>query len=299
MNTLLFELSAAPGLANTMRHHLGYERGELERRQFPDGESYVRIITPVQGRDVVLLCTLDRPDAKYLPLLFAAAAARAQGARSVGLVAPYLAYLRQDKSFQPGEAVTSVAFADTLSKQVDWIVTIDPHLHRYSTLAEIYSIPTISASAADAISQWVQREVVQPILIGPDAESRQWVMKIGGLVPAPIAVLEKQRRGDFSVSIEETAIDAIGSGTPVIVDDIASSARTMIETIELLKRHERAPPVCVVVHPIFAGDAYESLQRADPARVVSTNSISHQSNAIDISETLAEAVRKVVADRRS
>lgn len=68
---------------------LGGEVGRMETRRFPDGETYLRLLSEVAGRDIVLVCTLDRPDTKLVPLLIAADAARELGALSVGLVAPY------------------------------------------------------------------------------------------------------------------------------------------------------------------------------------------------------------------
>ncbi|MGX6570359.1 ribose-phosphate pyrophosphokinase-like domain-containing protein [Cupriavidus necator] len=76
--------------------------GEAEVRRFPDGESYVRLLQPVAGCEAMVVCTLDRPDARLVPLLWHAAAAREGGAVRVGLVAPYLAYMRQDKLFRTG-----------------------------------------------------------------------------------------------------------------------------------------------------------------------------------------------------
>src|SRR3546814_1718571 len=76
------------------------------------------------------LSSLDHPYAKVLPLLFAADTARDLGARRIVLVAPYLAYMRQDIRFHAGEAVTSRTFAAILSRHLDWLVTVDPHLHR-------------------------------------------------------------------------------------------------------------------------------------------------------------------------
>ncbi|MEO8136821.1 MAG: ribose-phosphate pyrophosphokinase-like domain-containing protein, partial [Betaproteobacteria bacterium] len=75
------------------------EIGHLALRRFPDGESYVRLLTPVAGCEVVFVTSLDDPDGKTLQLLFVAAAARDLGAQRVGLVAPYLAYMRQDTRF--------------------------------------------------------------------------------------------------------------------------------------------------------------------------------------------------------
>ena len=168
-------------------------------RRFPDEEAYLRINSECGDRDVILLCTLDHPDPKILPLLFLAEAAKQLGARRVGLVAPYLAYMRQDKRFHPREALTSKSFAQLVSKYVDWLVTVDPHLHRYTSLADIYSIPTTVAHSAPAISEWIASNVERPLVVGPDEESRQWVTDVAARAGAPHIVLVKLRSGDRDV----------------------------------------------------------------------------------------------------
>jgi len=139
MEPLLVSLRESDRLAKPLADGIGAELGHLEVRRFPDGETYLRYHTSPAGRQLVLLCSLDRPDDKFLPLVFAAATARDLGATSVGLVSPYLAYMRQDRRFRPGEAVTSTHFARAVDRQVDWLVTVDPHLHRRSALSEIYT----------------------------------------------------------------------------------------------------------------------------------------------------------------
>lgn len=295
MKPLLFALEAPHDLADGLLRHTGFDHGEIERRQFPDGESYLRLLTPVEGRDVVLLCSLDRPDTKTLPLLFAADAARAQGARSVGLAAPYLAYMRQDKVFGTGEAVTSVTYSHLLSRHFDWLVTVDPHLHRYPGLKSIYSIPAIAASAVAPIAEWIAKHVERPFLIGPDVESEQWVEKIARLAAAPFTVFHKTRQGDREVSIEGTKAPIPAGATPVIVDDIASSARTMIEAVRMLKMNDAQPPLCIAVHALFAGDAFPKLLEAGPSDVISTNTVAHETNAIDVSPVIAEAIQRALA----
>ena len=295
MKPLLFVLEAAHDLADSLLQQAGFDSGEIERRQFPDGESYVRLLTPVEGRDVVLLCSLDRPDAKTLPLLFAADVARTLGARSVGIAAPYLAYMRQDMAFKLGEAVTSVTYSHLLSSHFDWLVTVDPHLHRYPRLDTIYSIPAIAASAVAPIAEWIAKNVERPFLIGPDIESEQWVEKIARLAAAPFTVLHKTRQGDREVRIEGTKVPIPDGATPVIVDDIASSARTMIEAVRMLKEKGAQAPLCIAVHALFAGDAFQELLEAGPAIIVSTNTVVHGSNAIDVSAVIAEAIHRSLA----
>lgn len=294
MNPVLFNLSAAESLANGLLTAAGEEWGALSQRQFPDGESYVRLLSDVRGRDVVILCTLDRPDSKILALLYAAAAARDGGAQSVGLVAPYLAYMRQDKAFHPGEAVTSRSFAKLLSDAFGWIVTVDPHLHRFRSLDAIYTIPSFTVGAAVPVGEWIRANVDRPVIIGPDEESGQWVEQIARVAAAPSTVLRKMRRGDYDVTIAADGLDLPKGATPVIVDDIASSARTMIEAVEIVRSAGAPPPVCIAVHALFAGNSYAELSEVGAARIVSTNAVNHPSNAIDLTPVLAPALRRAV-----
>ena len=259
-------------------------------RRFPDAETYVRFDSPVEGRDIALVCTLDRPDDKILSLLFLADTARDLGAARIALVAPYLAYMRQDRQFAPGEGVTSKYFASLLSASFNWVVTVDPHLHRRSSLAEIYSIPTRVVHAAPRIAEWIRQTIRRPILIGPDEESSQWVAAVAEGADAPWIALRKERRGDRDVSVSVPDVDRWLNHTPVLIDDIISTARTMIETVRHFQQVGLPTPVCIGVHAVFAPGAYNELRAAGAARVVTCNTIPHVSNMIDLSTDLAQAV---------
>ena len=232
---LLIAMPGNEGLAQTLARVLPADLGELELRAFPDGESYLRFLSEVSGRVLVIVCTLDRPNEKTLPLLFAAATARELRAANVGLVAPYLAYMRQDRRFKPGEAVTSHEMARLLSNAFDWLVTIDPHLHRYGSLAAVYRIPTRVVHAAPLISEWIRQHVAKALIIGPDRESEQWVSEVARDAGAPYAVLEKVRRGDRNVEISLENLPALDERTSVLVDDIISSGGTMIEAVRRIR----------------------------------------------------------------
>lgn len=150
---LLIPMPGNERLAAGLAAQLDCETGELNTRRFPDGETYLRFATDLDKRSVAIVCTLAPSNEKILPLIFAAATARELGAWKVGLVAPYLAYMRQDRRFNPGEAVTSRQMAHLISETFDWMATVDPHLHRYGDLSEIYSIPTRVVHAAPLVSR--------------------------------------------------------------------------------------------------------------------------------------------------
>jgi ribose-phosphate pyrophosphokinase len=291
---------AGPGdgdCARALAERTGAELADVTLRRFPDTELYLRIDTPVAGRTVWIVCTLHPASEKLLAVYFLAATARDLGARAVYLAAPYLAYMRQDSRFHDGEGVTSRYAARLLSSVLDGVVTVDPHLHRYGGLDEVYSIPTRVVHAAPRIADWIRAHVAQPIIIGPDAESEQWVNAVAAELDCPKLILHKVRRGDRDVSI--SPVDAaVESGlhiawmavTPILVDDIVSTARTMIETIAELRRVAPPPPICIGVHAVFAESAYDDLCAAGAARVLTCNTIPHGSNAIDVHDLVAEAV---------
>jgi ribose-phosphate pyrophosphokinase len=267
--------------------------GTVESRQFPDGETYLRIDAECARKSVVLVCTLDRPDHKILPLVFLADAARALGARRVGLVAPYLAYLRQDRQFRPGEAVTSRTFARLLSGYSDWLVTIDPHLHRYDTLNDLYGVPSRVVHAAPAVAAWIAAHVDRPVLVGPDAESAQWVTDVARRVAAPSVVMRKERRSDRVVEVSAPDMEAYRHHTPVVVDDVVSSAQTLVETVKRLVGAGLRAPVCVAVHALFSDTAEHALRQAGAGRVVTTTSVPHPTNMIDVVPLMIEPIREL------
>jgi ribose-phosphate pyrophosphokinase len=175
------------------------------------------------------------------------------------------------------------------------MVTVDPHLHRYRALAEIYSIPSRVVHAAPLISAWIKGAIANPLIVGPDVESEQWVAAVAKDARAPYSVLEKTRRGDREVTIVLKDMPAFAGRTPVLVDDIISSGRTMIEAVRLLRASGWPPPVCVAVHGIFADQSDRLLAEAG-ARVVTSNTVLHPSNALDVSELLVAPIAELTGN---
>lgn len=279
--------------AQALADRLAVPLCRLESRRFADGESYLRVLDEVAGCDVAVVAELRDPDAQLAPLLFVADLLREMGAAHVDLVAPYLPYMRQDTRFRPGEAITSRSFAKRVSMAYDGLVTIDPHLHRYATLDEIYSIPSIVGSSAPAIAAWVRAQVARPVIVGPDAESEQWISKVAALVECPHRVLAKHRSGDHDVDITLPDLQGLRDHTPVLVDDIIATAGTMATAVQCLRDAGFVAPVCAGVHALFVDGALARLQAAGAARVVTCNTLPHPTNGIDLGTELAEAVEAI------
>lgn len=285
-NTALFQALQQASIAAQCE----LQAGDLEVRHFPDGESYVRVLSPVHNADVFILCSLAPADKLIMPLVLLCETLREMGAQRIVLVAPYLAYMRQDKQFRPGEAVSSRHFARLLSAYIDRLITVDPHLHRYNSLDEIYTVPSQVLHAESLISAWIKLNVAQPVLIGPDSESEQWVKGVAQAADAPFMVLEKLRRGDRDVSVSVPDAALLTNRVPVLVDDIISSGHTMLETVAHLRAMGSLPPICIGVHGIFAENADEKLLAAGVGQLVTSNALAHRSNQICLAEMLLAAI---------
>ena len=276
-------------LAESLSKAIGGQPGEFNARQFPDGESYLRIQSDVENRACIVVADLSHPNIKYLPLLFLLETLRELGASQVGLVAPYLSYMRQDRRFVDGEAVTSRIFAKCLSQHADWLVTVDPHLHRYHSLDEIYSIPSRVVQGAPALAHWLKTQS-NLLLVGPDSESEQWVDEIAAFSQHPFVIGEKQRFGDRQVEVMLPDINEFRDRTAVIIDDVISSGQTILECVKTLRSKGVDNIQCVAVHGIFADHSDKTLLASGLSQLVTSNTIPHPSNAIDITSQLIAPV---------
>ena len=296
MKPLILSMPGNVGLADDMVEGLGGERCAMELREFPDHETYVRIDSPVAGRDVVLIASIDHPDDRMVPLYLVASTLSSLQARNIVLVAPYLPYMRQDSVFHPGEGLASTYIAHWISGFTDALVTVTPHLHRITRLQDIFSIPTEVLQATGNISHWIDEHVAHPMIVGPDMESRQWSDEVARSLECPGIVLHKVRYGDRSVEVSIPDLPAYADRTPVLIDDIISTGQTMAMAIRRLRSAGFPQPVCVGVHALFGQDTVDLLRTAGAERVVSCNTVHHSSNAIDLNRSIMMATRRVLQD---
>ncbi len=290
MKKIFFGMPGNEEMAEQICKILDGEMAEFTLRQFPDEETYLRITSPLEGRLCVIVCSLHHPDNKIIPLYYLSKLCRELKASKLILIAPYLSYMRQDIQFHPGEAVTSEYFAQLVSQWVDELITIDPHLHRKHDMAELYSIPCMVLHAAPVIAEWIIKNIEKPVLIGPDMESEQWVSEVAKNSNSPFTILMKQRIDDRNVIVKLPHVEKYMEHTPVLIDDIISTARTMKETVIQLKNAGMKPPVVIGVHAIFAGNSFEDLQLAGVEGVVTCNTIKHDSNKIDLIQLIVSAL---------
>lgn len=270
----------------------GMALASISRHRFPDGELKLRLPDTLPQR-VTLLRSLHHPNEKLLELLLVARTARTLGAKHLTLVAPYLAYMRQDIAFQPGEAVSQRIVGHLLADLFDAIITVDPHLHRIATLQEAVPVPqAVVLSGAPLLADWIALHRKQAMLVGPDEESAQWISQAAKLHGFDFAVCRKIRHGDRSVDVTLPQADFSGRAV-VLLDDIASSGHTLANVARLLRAAGAATVDVAVTHALFADDALNLIKDAGVSNIWSTDCIPHPSNAVSMAPLIATALTRL------
>ena len=265
----------------------------IQRHRFPDGES--KLTLPDKLPQHVLICySLDHPNEKLVELLLAATTARELGAKKLTLVAPYLCYMRQDKSFHPGEAISQPIVGNFLADLFDNVITVDPHLHRIKYLEQ--AVPAknaVSLTATSLMAGFLRESFKDPVLLAPDSEAEQWVKAVANPNQWEFGVCKKIRTGDREVEITLPEIDLQGRSV-VIVDDVASSGQTLSVAVKKCLSKKAKHVDVLVTHALFADDAQECLITAGVRNIWSTDSVSHESNVISLYALLKDAVLRLV-----
>ncbi|MCA9662229.1 MAG: ribose-phosphate pyrophosphokinase [Myxococcales bacterium] len=241
----------------------GFDRGELEVHEFPDGERYLRIATPVDGRDVVLIGgTIS--DAATLMLFDLGSALVRYGARHLTLVVPYYAYSTMERAVRDGEVVTAKTRATLLS-------AIPPACYGNRVLLlDLHSegIPHYFEGELTAVHVYgkpIVRDVARRlggddfVLACTDAGRAKWVESLANDLEVTPAFVYKRR-----LSGSETAVAAVNAqvdGKRVIIyDDMIRTGSSLLGAGRAYRDAGASSLAVITTHGLFPGDAFDRLQ---------------------------------------
>lgn len=289
MSAVVQAFGGDEGPARRLAEALGLELGLIDLHEFPDGETLPTV--PGAAPTVIVYRSLDRPNAKLVPLLQACDAWRRGGAARLVLVAPYLCYLRQDAVFAPGQPLSRDVILPLLGARFDRVVTVDPHLHRTDDLSAVMGVAVTALTAGEVLAAALG-DGDDAVVIGPDSESEPWTRVVAAALGAPSLTLSKRRTGDREVAVSLPDPEMVRGRRAILVDDICSSGATL----ELAARHLRAAGAAAVdvavTHALFDAAAEARLRVAGVRRILSTDSCPHPTNAAPLARLLASALRE-------
>jgi len=279
--------------ARRLAEALGVPCAIAELHRFPDGESLVRVPVPMER--AIVYRSLDRPNDKLIELALAASVLRRQGARELCLVAPYMAYMRQDAIFRPGEPVSQKVMGAWLAEQFERVVCVEPHLHRTGQLDEVFpGRETAALSGAPVIAGTLRAEGLDAdaVIVGPDEEAEPLIEATARGLGVAWTCGRKERRGDRDVTVTLPETADLRGRTVVIVDDVISSGETILSCARAAQAKGADGISVIAVHALFAPEVEARFRTEGIAGVRSCDGVPHPSNALPLAPMLAEVLSR-------
>ncbi|HTO91777.1 MAG TPA: ribose-phosphate diphosphokinase [Candidatus Sulfotelmatobacter sp.] len=240
----------------------GFEPGEVAREIFPDGELFQRILTPLAGRDVVLIAGTVS-DEQTCRLFDLATGLVESGASRLTLVIPYFGYSTMDRAGRPGEVVTAKTRASLLSaippaRGGTRIAILDPH----SEGLPYYFRPGLGAAAigVEPLVAEVARRLGGSdfVLASADAGRAKWVQRLADELNVRAAFAHKRRLGPERTEVVALLADVRGRQV-VICDDMIRSGSTLLGAARAYREAGAAGVSAFATHGVFPGDALDRL----------------------------------------
>jgi ribose-phosphate pyrophosphokinase len=298
----IFAGRSNPRLAAGISAFLGTELGEVEVTHFTDGEMLVRFRENIRGCDVFLIQSTCAPAENLVELLIMIDAARRASASRLTVVLPYFGYARQDRKDQPRVAITAKLVANLITTAgADRVLTMDLHS---AQIQGFFDIPFDHLYAAPVLLEYFGgRKLDNTVMVAPDLGSVKMNRAYANRLGIPLGLIDKRRSGPDQSEVLNV-IGEIRGKDIILVDDEISTAGTIAQAANALKKQGARHIVAGATHGKFVGDAVTLIQKSPIEEVVITDSIPHEPGSLgpkvrvlSVATILGEAIKRIHEER--
>ncbi|MHA2037304.1 MAG: ribose-phosphate diphosphokinase [Promethearchaeota archaeon] len=300
MNKILIAGPSSQILGVRIAQELGIEAINTETKLFPDGENYVRINiedeTLIAEKEVIIVQSTGpssngNQNNRLMELFMMIDSVKRMGAKSIIVVAPYLAYARQDKVFRPGESLfANVVFRFINSLGIDELYTVD--IHAQHVLKEC-TCKTVNIDSMKLLADYIKSKGAGDIVVvSPDKgaieRSKAFARHFGENVP--VKVFEKTRdlkTGEIKMSGELS----LEGKNVVIADDIIATGGTMATAIKLARESGANKIYAVATHALLLDQAKYRILKAGADEIIGTDSIDNEACKVSLSKIIADYLK--------
>lgn len=264
---------------------------KTEIRIFPDGESKITLKGKISKGKIIVVQSIFPPvDSNLFQALSLISKAREYSSEVV-IVVPYLGYARQDREFLPGEIV-SMKVLGQLFKGVGASKIIVVDIHSKIGL-KLFKIKSENVTAIpDLVGYFKKLNLKNPLVISPDQGGKQRAKEFADEYKSEFLALKKQRdRKTGKVQIKTENLDEVQGRDLVIVDDMISTGGSIIKATEFLKKQKCKRVFVACTHALLIDNAEKKIRKAGVAKIISTNTIPGKTSIVDVSNTIAKAIK--------
>ena len=290
--------NANPDFARKVAQGLGVDLGDALVGRFSEGEIRVKINQNVRGRDVFIVQPTCPPVNDHLmELLILLDAARRASARRITAVLPYFGYARQDRKDQPRVPITAKLVANLITVAgADRVLTMDLHAGQ---IQGFFDIPLDHLFAVNTFVEYFSQErtLTDLVVVSPDVGGIKMARAYAKRLHASLAMVDKRRVNDMEAEVMDIMGEVRGKNA-LIVDDLVSTAGSLVEAVRALKEAGAREVVAAITHPVLSGPAQERLSASPLKELVVTDTIAIPSGrrlskikVLSVAPLFAEAIR--------
>ena len=203
----LFTGTAHPTLAQEISDYLKVPLSDATVKQFPDGETFVKINENIRGRDIFIVQPTCPPtNHNILELLIMVDAAKRASAERITAVIPFFGYARQDRKDQPRVPITAKLVANLLTAAgVSRVLTMDLHAGQ---IQGFFDIPVDHLYAKPVLIRHLRLQNLADdlVVVSPDVGGMKMAHSYSKELGAPLAIVAKNRLS----ATEVVAMELIG-----------------------------------------------------------------------------------------
>ncbi len=292
----VFTGNANPELAKEICKYLAIPLCKAEVTQFPDGETYVKILENIRGKDVFILQPTCPPVNKNLmELLLMIDAAQRASAERITAVLPYYGYARQDRKVEPRVSIAAKLVANLIARSgAHRVLTMDLHA---AQIQSFFDIPVDHLFATPIICRYLKKKKF--VVVAPDAGGVARARFYAKRLRAPLAIIDKRRDLTGRTAVMNV-IGEVKDKNLVIVDDIIDTAGTLIKAVRALKDEGAREISAACTHAVFSPPAIKILKEKVIKEVIITDTIPlpkekrlKKIKVISVAPLLGEAIKRI------
>ncbi|PFG12132.1 MULTISPECIES: ribose-phosphate diphosphokinase [Bacillales] len=295
----VFALNSNPELAQEIVETLGIQVGNCSVKRFSDGEIHMNVEESIRGCDTYLVQSIAGSGNDYLmELLIMIDALKRASAKTINVVLPYYGYARQDRKTGPRQPITAKLIANMLERSgATRVLTIDLHANQ---IEGFFNIPVDQVSGIPILAEYFENKNLENVVVvAPDNSSALRARKLGSMLDAPIALIDR-RSYDTGEPSTVNVIGDVKGKTAIIIDDMIDTGRNVTFTSRILEENGVKDVYATFTHAVLSGHATEEIAESNIKEVVVTNTISlpdsedlDKIKVLSIAPLLAEAIRIV------
>ncbi len=300
MDLAVFSGTSNQGLAKKLASQLKTKLGKIEIRQFKDGETYVRLLDSVRGKDVFFIQSTCNPvNENLMELILMCDAAKRASSGRINVVMPYYGYARQDRTARPREPISAKVVANLLEAVgVDRLITVDLHSPQ---IEGFYNFPVDHVSSFGVIAKYFKNKKIKNlVVVAPDAGGSKAAKSYADFLGCEIAIVSKHRT-KFDESKATHIVGNVKGKNAIIIDDLISTGGTIVNAINILKKNGAKDVSVAATHGVFSNNALKKIVNAKPKEVVITDTIPQENNSklkvLTVGKLLADNVRRVHVEK--